>query len=76
VATGLLTFCTFGYYVYKGSWTRKSATEEISKRLKQEMRNSVMTYVGIAKRSFRKLGLNAKYYIISQEFKANINQKK
>jgi hypothetical protein len=29
-----------------------------------------MTFVGIAKRSFRKLGLNSKYYIISEEFKS------
>jgi hypothetical protein len=72
MAAGLLTVATVGYFVYQGSWTRQSATNEIAKRMRQEMRNRVMTYVGIAKRSFRKLGFNAKYFIISQEFKAKI----
>ena len=75
VAVGLLTVGTGIYYIYQASWTRKTATEEIAYRMKQDMRNRVMTYVGITKRSFRELGLNSKYYIISEEFKSKKKEK-
>jgi carbonic anhydrase/acetyltransferase-like protein (isoleucine patch superfamily) len=74
-AGAFITAATIGYVAYQGSWTRQSATDEIEKRMKQEMRNRAMTYVGIAKRAFRRLGYNPKYYVLSEEFKTNTKQK-
>jgi hypothetical protein len=62
----IITGGTALYFAYKASWKRKEAKDEMARKMKQEMRNRVLTYVGIAQRSFRKLGNNKKWYALSK----------